>query len=103
MKAAKILVVCIVILFVFMLIFGFITAKKEGDMLNKGLKVALGTIFGLAVLVAVLWLTGGWDLIYSFVMERELGGTILINLFILAIIGGAIAVVLSSGGKENNK
>jgi len=93
------LVVCIVILFVFMLIFGFITAKKEGDMLNKGLKIALGIIFGLAVLVAVLWITGGWDMIYNFVMARDLGETILINLFILAIIGGAIAVVLSSGGK----
>lgn len=96
------LAVSVVILFVFMLIMGFILAKKEGDMLNKGLKIALGIIFGLAVLVAVLWFTGGWDLIYSFVMERDLGQTILINLFILAIVGGAIAVVLSSGGKSNN-
>ncbi len=101
-KLIPFLAVCIVILFVFMLIMGFVLAKKEGDVLNKGLKVALGIIFGLAVLVAVLWFTGGWDLIYTFVMERDLGQTILINLFILAIIGGAIAVVMSSGGKSSS-
>ena len=101
-KLIPFLAVSLVILFVFMLIIGFILAKKEGDMLNPGLKIALGIIFGLAVLVAVLWITGGWDIIYSFVMERDLGQTLLINLFILAIIGGAIAVVMSSGGKSKS-
>jgi len=97
------LVVCIVILFVFMLIFGFATNKTQGDMLNKGLKIALGIIFGIAVIVAVLLITGWWDIIYDFVTNRGLGQTILINLFILAIIGGAIAVVMSSGGKGEKK
>lgn len=97
------LVVCIVILFVFMLMFGFITAKKEGDVLNKGLKIALGIIFGIAVIVAVLLFTGWWDIIYNFVTTNGLGESILINLFVLAIIGGAIAVVISSGDKGKNK
>ncbi len=101
-KLIPFLAVCIVILFVFMLIIGFITAKKEGDVLHKGLKITLGIIFGLAVLVAVLWLTGGWDIIYNSVMDKGWGESILINLFILAIIGGAIAVVMSSGGKNNS-
>ncbi|OGJ21439.1 hypothetical protein A3K73_09020 [Candidatus Pacearchaeota archaeon RBG_13_36_9] len=94
------LVVFIVILFVFMLIFGFITAKKEGDVLNKGLKIALGTIFGVAVLVAVLFISGGWDWIYSSLQGGGYMDTVILNLFILAIIGGAIAVVLASGKKE---
>ncbi len=96
------LAVCIVILFVFMLLFGFIFATKDGSVFGKGLKITFGVLFGLAVLVAVSWVTGGWDLIYSFVMERNMGQTILINLFILAIIGGAIAVVMSSGGKSSS-
>jgi len=100
-KLMPFLVVCIVILFVFMLIFGFITNKKEGDMLNKGLKIALGVIFGLAVIVAVLLITGGWDMIYGWVNSGGYMDTIILNLFILAIIGGAIAVVLASGKKEN--
>jgi hypothetical protein len=101
-KLIPFLAVSVVILFVFMLIMGFILGTKEGDVLNKGLKIALGIIFGLAVLVAVLWFTGGWDLIYNFVTEQGWAESILINLFILAIIGGAIAVVLSSGGKSSS-
>jgi hypothetical protein len=99
-KLIPFLVVCIVILFVFMLIFGFITAKKEGDMLNKGLKIALGIIFGLAVIVAVLWITGAWERIYQWVKDEGYAENIILNVFMLVVIGGAIAVVLSSGGKE---
>ena len=97
------LVVCLVILFVFMLIYGFISGKKEGDVLNKGLKITLGLIFGLAVLVAVLWITGAWEKIYEIVVEGEYSGKIFINLVLVVIIVGAIAIVLSSGGKEGEK
>jgi hypothetical protein len=94
------LVVCIVILFVFMLIFGFITNKKEGDMLNKGLKITLGVVFGIAVVVAVLWITGAWQKISELVQQGGYTNNIVANVIMLAVIGGAIAVVLSSGKKE---
>ncbi len=94
------LVVFIIILFAFMLILGFIMAKKEGDMLNKGLKIALGIIFGIAFVVVILIISGGWDWIYSGLQGGGYFDTIILNLVILAIIGGAIAVVLASGGKE---
>jgi len=95
------LAVSLVIIFVFMLTYGFISGKKEGDVLNKGLKITLSIIFGLALIVAVLLATGGWGIVYDFVMQRNLGQTILVNLLILGIVGGAIAVVLSSGGEKN--
>ncbi len=101
-KLSLFLVVCIMILFVFMLIFGFISAKKDGDMLNKGLKIALGIIFGAAVIVAVLWITGAWDTVYGWVQDGGYSDSIVLNVFILAVIGGAIAVVLSSGAKEKS-
>ncbi len=102
-KLIPFLVVSLVILFVFMLIFGFVSGKKEGDVLSFGLKVALGIIFGLAVVVAVLWITGAWDYIYQVVVEGEFAGKIWINVILIAIIGGAIAIVLSSGGKSGDK
>ncbi len=102
-KLIPFLVVSLVILFVFMLIFGFVSAKKEGDVLNKGLKIALGIIFGLAVIVAVLWITGAWENIYNFIVEGGYADKIWINLILIAIIGGAIAIVLSSGGKSGEK
>lgn len=92
------LVVSLVILFVFMLLYGFISGKKEGDVLNKGLKITLGIILSLAVVVAVLWITGAWDFIYDNL--GEYADEVWVNILLFAIIGGAIAVVLSSGGKD---
>ena len=63
--------ISLIILFVFMLLYGFVSGKKEGDVLNKGLKITLGVIVGLAVVVAVLWATGAWDPIYEFLLEGE--------------------------------
>lgn len=97
-KLIPFLAVSLVILFVFMLLYGFIAGKKE-DILSFGLKIALGIIFGLAVLVAVLWVTGVWDDIIEVVLFGEYSGKILLNVLMLAIIGGAIAIVVS-GGKE---
>ena len=94
------LVVSLVILFVFMLLYGFVSGKKEGDVLGKGLKIALGLIFGLAVVVAVLWITGAWDKIVDVVVIGEYSGKIWVNLLLVIIIGGAMAVVLSSGEKK---
>lgn len=102
-KLIPFLVVSLVILFVFMLIFGFVSGKKEGDVLGFGLKIALGIIFGLAVVVAVLWITGAWDYVYEFAVEGEYAGKIWVNFILIAIIGGAIAIVLSSGGKSGEK
>ncbi len=99
-KLIPFLVVSLVILFVFMLLYGFISGKKEGDVLSFGLKIALGIIFGLAVVVAVLWVTGAWDFIYDYTVKGEFAGKIWVNALLIAIIGGAIAIVLSSGGKS---
>ena len=92
--------VALVILFIFMLIFGFISGKKEGDVLNKGLKITLSIIFGLAIIVAVLWATGSWDFVYELVVEGEYSGKIFVNILLLGIIGGAIAIVLATSGKK---
>lgn len=94
------LVVALVILFIFMLLYGFVSGKKEGDVLSPGLKITLGIIAGLAVVVAVLWVTGAWDYIYELTVEGEFSETIWINVFMLAIIGGAIAIVVS--GKKGD-
>lgn len=98
-KLVPFLAVALFVLFVFMLIFGFIIGRKEGDVLPAGLKIVLGIILGLAVIVAVMWATGSWDTIYNTLIKSEYTGKIWINVFFLAIIGGAIAIVLSSGGK----
>lgn len=102
-KLVPFLAVSLVVLFVFMLIYGFLSGKKEGDVLNKGLKITLGIIFGLAVIVAVLLITGAWGTVYGVLVEGEYAEKIWVNILIIAVIGGAIAIVLSSGGKGGEK
>lgn len=93
------LAVSLVILFVFMLVWGFISGKKEGDVLSGGMKIALGIIFSLAVVMAVLWVTGFWEKVVNLTVTGEYSGKILLTVIMLVVIGGAIAVVLSGGKK----
>ena len=52
------LAVSAIILLVFMLLYGFIVGKKEGDVLNTGLKITFGIILGLALIVVILYSAG---------------------------------------------
>lgn len=99
-KLIPFLAVALVILFVFMLLYGFAMGKKEGDVLDKGVKIALGIIVGLAVIVAVLWATGSWDTVYNSLVGGSSSSKIWMNILLIAIIGGAMAIVLSTGGKK---
>ena len=101
-KLIPFLAVALVILFVFMLMYGFAMGKKEGDVLDKGVKIALGIIVGLAVIVAVLWATGAWDKVYDTLVGGSSSSQIWMNILLIAIIGGAMAIVLSTGGKKNS-
>ena len=98
-KLIPFLAVSLVILFVFMLIYGFLAGSKEGDVLSGGLKIALGIIVGLGVIVAVLWATGSWDSIYNTLIGKN-SSKIWLNVLLIALIGGAMAIVLSTGGKK---
>ncbi len=60
------LAVSAVILLVFMLLYGFIMGKKEGDVLHKGVKIALGIILGLALITVLLFISGYWTPVYDF-------------------------------------
>ena len=102
-KLIPFLAVSLVILFVFMLMYGFVMGRDKGDVLHKGVKIALGIIVSLAVVVAVLWASGAWDKIYNTVIGSDYAGKIWVNVLIIVIIGGAMAVVLSTGGKSKGE
>ncbi len=92
--------VVLAVLFVFILLYGFIGMKGKGDVLHKGVKVALWIILGLAVIVAILWASGAWETIYDTVIKGEYAGKVWINVLLIALVGGAMAIVLSTGKKE---
>lgn len=94
------LAVSAVILFVFMLIYGFIMGKKE-DVLHKGTKITLGIIFALAFITVLLFVSDWWGYIYDFMFNQETSAQIWINLLLFAVIIGAIIAVVVSKDKES--
>jgi hypothetical protein len=93
------LAVSAVILFVFMLMYGFIMGKKE-DVLHKGTKIVLGIIFALAFITVLLYVSGWWSYVYDFMFNRATSSQIWINLLLIAVMIGAVVAVLVSKDKD---
>ena len=88
-------VVALFIIFIFLLLYGFIWGETGGDMLKNAepLKWTLGIIILIAVVWATLVITGGIEYVNS---HPE----ILTNVLFIGLIAGAIATVLNSGKKD---
>ena len=91
-KFLPLVAVFLVILLGYFLVFGFV-----GIHLEKGMKIVLGIIFGVALLAAVAWSTGILSAISSAAPLTEIVGIVLL----VGLLGGAIAMVVAGKGKEN--
>lgn len=83
--------VLIMILLCFYLVFGFIGIHEI-----KGLQIALGIIFGGAFIVIILWASG--------LLSKITGGmtsNIISIVTLVAVIGGAIALVFTQRPKQS--
>jgi len=91
-KLMPVMVVIAVVLLVFMILFSFALTPEKAFVMPKGLKIALGIIIGIVVIVAVLWATDYLSVLTGWNWSSEVWS----NILIIAIIGGAIALVLST-------
>ncbi len=92
LKLIPLFAVMIIILLGYFLIFGFIGIAE-----NKGLKIALGIIFGLAIIVSILWSAG----VFEKINLLNMGPDVLAIIIFLILFGGALALVIStSKGKS---
>jgi hypothetical protein len=92
------MVVLAIIILVFLMLWGFLAGGKDGLVVNKGIKIAGGIIIAIAVIVAVIIVTGAGDTISGW-FSGSGSNTIVSTIVFLAIVGGAIALVLSIKGK----
>jgi hypothetical protein len=97
------LAISLVVILVFMLGYGFIVGKKDGDVLHKGVKIALLIIFGLALITVFLFITDWWDTVYDTLFERDDIGQILVNVVLIVIISAAVLAVVLSKEKGGGK
>ena len=88
------LAVWAVILLVFMLLYGFVSGKKEGDVLAKGWKYAFYFLLAISLVVFLLMVSGYWPVLWNFMFRSGSGNALLINGLLLAIIVGAIVAVI---------
>ena len=98
------LAVSAVVLLIFMLLYGFVWGKgkdSKGDVLHKGVKIALGIILGLGVVTMVLFATEWWNPVYDFLFNRAGAGQIWINVFMVVVVAVAIIVVLTTKDKDS--
>jgi len=99
-KLMPFLAVCVAILLVFMLLYGFVSGKKEGDILSKGWKYAFYAIIAISLIIALIVITGYWDTLTNYLFNDVTGSQIWINALIIVVIAGALIAVLSDKGKS---
>lgn len=95
------LVIGIVIIFVGLLMWGFISSRESGENLigSKTLKW-LGAFLIIVIVVAVVWATGlggGFQKLFDFMFNSEGSSKFWTNFLIIAFVIGAIVAVLVRG------
>jgi len=88
------LTVSLVVVFVFLLLYGFVSGNKDGFELSKGLKIALGIIVGIAVILAVVWATGVNETMIDLLFRQGWSEAFWTNLAFIVVFVLAVAWVL---------
>ncbi|MFH1787219.1 MAG: hypothetical protein ABH811_00280 [archaeon] len=92
------LTVAIVVMFVGLLLWGFISGDKlDASFLKSGgIKWAAGIAVFIAVTIAVLWATGVEMTVFDWLFKQSWSPTFWTNFFFVAAIIGVLVVVLKS-------
>ena len=99
-KLQVFLAVFVAILLVFMLLYGFVSGKKDGDILGKGWKYTFYAIITISLVIALIVITGYWQTVQDFLFHSEGGSQLWINGLIILVIGGALVAVLVGKDKS---
>ena len=95
------LAVSIVILLVFLILYGFVASDVgEGLVIDNRIKWGLTGLIMIAVVIAVLVVTGQWDRLYYSLFVDYGANSWLTNIILLVIVVAAIFIVTSSGKKR---
>lgn len=95
------LAVTAVIILIFLILFSMVYGEGKFE-LNNNIKIAFGVVIGIAVLIAVLLVTGAWDYLYGLVFLSGSESSIMANVIFIVIIAVAVAVVLIGSKKRDD-
>lgn len=92
------LVIALVILFIFMLLYGFAFAGKEGFVMSNRVKITIATVAAIGVIIAGVIITGYRDWVLNFFTG---GSTLGSNLIFAVVIAAVIVSVVVAGRKKS--
>jgi len=92
------LVITAVVIFIFLLLYGFVSGEKKGDPLGKGVKIGIGVVVGLGLIIALMVAVGAWESTLDFFTESSIGA----NMIFIIVAAAAVVAVLwgGKGGKD---
>ena len=93
------LAVAIVIVFVILLLWGFITGSSEAKFSSQPLQIIAGIVVLIAVIIAVFLITGIWDEVSDFLFGGTDSEEVWTNVVFIAIIIIALIVILIGAKK----
>ena len=99
-----------VIIFVGLLLWGFLTGQSEHPKIGDKMKIFYAWILGIALVIAILWASGlGGQTsgifynLMTFLFDSNWSGSFWTNFLFVAFIVGAIAIALKSGKAGGDK
>jgi len=96
------LTVALVVVFVVLLIWGFISGGESNFDLSKTWAKALVIILiVVAVGIAVLWATGIYSEVYNWLFQQDWSNELWVNISFIVVIAVALAIVLKKESKSS--
>ena len=88
------LTVALVVVFVVLLLWGFVSSGEKGFEISRGLKIFLFIVLGIAVIIAVLWATGVGGGFFDFLFSSSWSNAFWTNFLFIVVIAAALALVI---------
>ena len=94
------LTIGIIVVFVGLLLWGFLSGGEIKAIEHKGLKWTFGIVIALAVIIAIIWATGSGGAIQDFLFNQKWGNSLWTNIAFVVVIAIVLAVILRQGKKD---
>ena len=93
-----------IIILIFMILYGMVFNEGKFEM-HDWMKYGFGLIAFIAVVIAVLIVTGAWDYLFETWFTEADGGSLLVNAIVIVVVIIAVALVLFpfGGSKGGDK
>ena len=91
--------VAIVIVFVVLMLWGFVFSTKDGFVMTNAMKVGLFVVITISLIIWILWAAGVSGKAYDFLFNQSWSEAFWTNLIFVVLIGVALAAVIRGSGK----